>query len=143
MNVSLLATALLGAALVAGPAWAKLPALSDEAKALAAADVGWHPLGGPYAVGPGRVRTRTGDPFQVFTPFARAWREHGWRPPVPRPTGLRLHAADTENLPATTDHPSLPVTEDQAAAAWREFTQDALATYAAPTSTAPRPCPWR
>ncbi|CCI53937.1 cryptochrome/photolyase family protein [Nostocoides jenkinsii] len=100
------------------------------AQALAAADVGWHPLGGPYAVGPGRVRTRTGDPFQVFTPFARAWREHGWRPPIPRPTGLRTTAADSETLPTTADHPSLPVTEEQAAAAWREFTEGALATYA-------------
>ena len=34
--------------------------------------------GSPYAVGPGRVLNGSGDPYQVFTAFARAWREHGW-----------------------------------------------------------------
>ena len=41
--------------------------------------------GSPYAVTPGRVTKRDGSPFQVFSPFARAWREHGWRAPAPRP----------------------------------------------------------
>jgi deoxyribodipyrimidine photo-lyase len=30
--------------------------------------------GSPYAVTPGRVTKRDGTPFQVFSPFARAWR---------------------------------------------------------------------
>lgn len=35
----------------------------------------------PYAVPPGLLKTGSGGPFQVFTPFSRAWREHGWAEP--------------------------------------------------------------
>ena len=38
--------------------------------------------GSPYAVAPGRVRKADGEPFRVFTPFRRAWAEHGWRKPA-------------------------------------------------------------
>lgn len=38
--------------------------------------------GSPYAVAPGRVVKGDGQPFRVFTPFRRAWAEHGWRPPA-------------------------------------------------------------
>ena len=34
--------------------------------------------GSPYAVPPGAVLTKTGSPYQVFTPYSRAWHEHGW-----------------------------------------------------------------
>ncbi|HEY5515120.1 MAG TPA: deoxyribodipyrimidine photo-lyase, partial [Pengzhenrongella sp.] len=34
--------------------------------------------GSPYAVTPGRIRTGGGTPHQVFTPYSRAWRDHGW-----------------------------------------------------------------
>jgi deoxyribodipyrimidine photo-lyase len=76
--------------------------------------------GSPYAVPPGRVLNKTGDPYQVFTPYSRAWRDHGWpRPPMPPravqwirpleshhlddepvPEGLRLPAAGGLRLPA-------------------------------------------
>ncbi|MCW2786226.1 MAG: deoxyribodipyrimidine photolyase, partial [Marmoricola sp.] len=39
--------------------------------------------GTPYAVDPGTVRTQKGEPYQVFTPFSRAWREQGWPDPLP------------------------------------------------------------
>jgi deoxyribodipyrimidine photo-lyase len=42
-------------------------------------------VGSPYAVSPGRLLTSGNRPFQVFTPFARAWRDHGWDPPGRRP----------------------------------------------------------
>jgi deoxyribodipyrimidine photo-lyase len=58
---------------------------SRVAAALGAAGVRGLPNGTPYAVPPGEVRTRQGGPFQVFTPFARAWREHGWDAPLPVP----------------------------------------------------------
>jgi deoxyribodipyrimidine photo-lyase len=45
--------------------------------------------GSPYAVAPGRVTKPDGSAYRVFTPFSRAWAEHGWRPPVPAPTGVR------------------------------------------------------
>src|SRR5690606_24615264 len=46
-------------------------------QAVAAAGADWAESGTPYAVGPGLVRNGSGAPYQVFTPFARAWREHG------------------------------------------------------------------
>ncbi|MDN4471886.1 cryptochrome/photolyase family protein [Demequina zhanjiangensis] len=47
-------------------------------------------VGSPYAVAPGRVVKGDGSPYQVFTPFSHAWREHGWRAPAA--------AADVEAL---------------------------------------------
>lgn len=38
--------------------------------------------GSPYAVSPGRIHTKTGGPYQVFTPFKRAWLDHGWHSPA-------------------------------------------------------------
>ncbi|WP_141287092.1 deoxyribodipyrimidine photo-lyase, partial [Pseudonocardia saturnea] len=38
--------------------------------------------GSPYAVAPGRVEKGTGGSFKVFTPFSRAWADHGWRAPA-------------------------------------------------------------
>jgi deoxyribodipyrimidine photo-lyase len=46
-------------------------------------------VGSPYAVDPGTLHTKAGTPFQVFTPFSRAWRAHGWPAPLPEPTELR------------------------------------------------------
>ena len=41
--------------------------------------------GSPYAVPPGRLSTGLDRPYQVFTPFSRAWRAHGWDEPAGRP----------------------------------------------------------
>jgi deoxyribodipyrimidine photo-lyase len=59
-------------------------AARDEAvaKALAEDERELVRTGSPYAVAPGRVRKDDGDPFKVFTPFRRAWAEHGWRKPA-------------------------------------------------------------
>jgi deoxyribodipyrimidine photo-lyase len=38
--------------------------------------------GSPYLVSPGRVTKPNGEPYRVFTPFLRAWREVGWRKPA-------------------------------------------------------------
>ena len=35
----------------------------------------------PYAVAPGRILNGLQAPYQVFTPFLRAWREHCWQAP--------------------------------------------------------------
>jgi deoxyribodipyrimidine photo-lyase len=51
-------------------------------KALADAGVELVRTGSPYAVAPDRVRNGSGDPFKVFTPFSRAWADHGWRAPA-------------------------------------------------------------
>jgi deoxyribodipyrimidine photo-lyase len=46
--------------------------------------------GSPYAVGPGLVTNGSGDPYQVFSAFARSWRARGWPAPadVPRSAGF-------------------------------------------------------
>jgi deoxyribodipyrimidine photo-lyase len=38
-----------------------------------------------YAVAPGTVTKADGAPYQVFTPFSKAWRSVGWSPPVAAP----------------------------------------------------------
>ena len=38
--------------------------------------------GSPYLVSPGCVTKPNGEPYRVFTPFLRAWREAGWRKPA-------------------------------------------------------------
>jgi deoxyribodipyrimidine photo-lyase len=56
------------------------------ATALAEQGVAGRPAGTPYVVDPGTVRTRQGTPYQVFTPFARAWREQAaGAEPLPAP----------------------------------------------------------
>ncbi|MEJ2853816.1 MULTISPECIES: cryptochrome/photolyase family protein [unclassified Saccharothrix] len=39
-------------------------------------------VGSPYAVTPGRVVKADGSPYRVFSPFRKAWQEHGWRKPA-------------------------------------------------------------
>ena len=58
-------------------------------KALAEHGIELVRTGSPYAVAPGRVTNGSGDPYKVFTPFSKAWAEHGWRGPVDAPTGRR------------------------------------------------------
>lgn len=45
-------------------------------------------IGSPYAVAPGTVKTAAGEPYKVFTPFSRAWRQVGWPLPVRAPAGV-------------------------------------------------------
>jgi deoxyribodipyrimidine photo-lyase len=56
----------------------------DEAveKALGERDVELVRTGSPYAVAPGRITKSDGEPYKVFTPFSRAWVQHGWRAPA-------------------------------------------------------------
>jgi deoxyribodipyrimidine photo-lyase len=88
--------------------------------------------GSPYAVTPGRVTKRDGSPFQVFTPFARAWREHGWRAPAPRPGNPPWHTGvrSDDQPEATTDAVLPPAGEAAAQAAWRRFRDERLCDYA-------------
>ena len=96
------------------------------------------PTGSPYAVGPGRVRNQDGGPYRVFTPFARAWREHGWSDPAPAPRGISLgddrsDAAASKRLERSlVDCPvDLPTAgEDAALRRWRSFRDEHLSEYA-------------
>ena len=101
-------------------------------------DVEWLATGSPYAVGPGRVRTKGGGAYQVFTPFARAWREHGWAEPAVPPRGVGLGPGLSDDPArkrldrAVADCPvDLPAAgEDAAQRRWRAFRDEHLADYA-------------
>ena len=90
--------------------------------------------GSPYAVGPGCITKADGTAYQVFTPFFRAWLEHGWpRPAGPPPVGLRwARTVESEDLPAEPDLAGveLPDVGEQAALArWRAFVNGPLVDY--------------
>lgn len=86
--------------------------------------------GSPYAVAPGRLTTRSGTPFQVFTPFRRAWLDHGWAPPAPRPTGSPWAHLRSDPIPTATTGVRLPPAGEAAARRrWHEFLRDGLASY--------------
>lgn len=81
--------------------------------------------GSPYAVAPGRLTTGAGKPYRVFTPFYRAWVEHGWRHPADSdPAAVDWVGAPGEQVPATTPTTGATLPEAGEAAAlqrWRDF----------------------
>ena len=110
----------------------------EVAAALAEAGVRWVETGSPYAVGPGSITNGEGAPYKVFTPFSRAWRDHGWPSPAAEPKGLRLAQvrsdqsalATLEQARAAADLPSLPEAGEEAALRrWADFRDGALADY--------------
>ena len=59
------------------------------------------PVGSPYAVDPGTIRNGGGQPFQVFSPFYRAWRAHGWAPPMAPPAEVAwVDGVGSDDLPS-------------------------------------------
>ena len=89
--------------------------------------------GSPYAVGPGTVRKADGTPFRVYTPFRRAWQQHGWPAPAPRPARVRWeHEVASEPVPDDPDtgDVDLPAAGEEAGlAAWQAFREQRLAAY--------------
>ena len=108
----------------------------DDAVAKALAEDGRELVrtGSPYAVAPGRVRKGDGEAFKVFTPFRRAWAQHGWREPADTDAGTLdwLDPGTLDGAPAAVPVPddepvlaTLPeVGEDAALARWRDFLND-------------------
>lgn len=94
--------------------------------------------GTPYAVGPGLVLNGSGEGYKVFTPFSRAWREHGWPAPAPDPEDPRWgdHPDDDgvldrlQELAAATDADLPDAGPTAARERWRDFLRDAVADYA-------------
>ncbi|MDF2145590.1 deoxyribodipyrimidine photo-lyase [Knoellia sp. p5-6-4] len=83
--------------------------------------------GTPYAVGPGTLTKADGTAYQVFTPFSKAWRAHGWPAPAPMPRGLRWARADSEGLP---EGPALDGAGEEAARRrWRRWLDQHLGDY--------------
>ena len=93
--------------------------------------------GTPYAVPPGTVKNGSGNPYKVFTPFSRAWRDVGWDDPVAAPRGVEWVEHETDQrLSARFDKAleeapaSMPTAGE--AAAWRRvraFLADDVADY--------------
>lgn len=100
--------------------------------ALDAAGVALVATGSPYAVAPGRLRTRGGTPFQVFTPFRTAWLEHGWRAPAGPGSVRWAQGPASEPLPPEPDLGALtlpPAGEAAALARWHDTLDEHLERY--------------
>jgi len=103
-------------------------------KALREHDIDLVRTGSPYAVAPGRITKDDGSGYRVFTPWFRAWQQHGWRAPartaddVPwlRPDG-RTHRIPDAAVPAGLELP--PLGEQAALERWHAFLDDDVADY--------------
>jgi deoxyribodipyrimidine photo-lyase len=73
-------------------------------------------VGSPYAVPPGEVRTGSGAPYKVFSPFAHAWRAHGWPLPIEAPAVAWVDGVPSDPLPAAATDADLPPAGEPAAA---------------------------
>ncbi len=96
----------------------------DEAveEALREAGIELVRTGSPYAVAPGRVTNGSGEPYKVYTPFSRAWADHGWRAPVEPPQDPSWrHLEDTVDLPDVDLPDGLSLPEAGEAAAHRQW----------------------
>jgi deoxyribodipyrimidine photo-lyase len=90
--------------------------------------------GSAYLVSPGRVAKKDGTPYQMFTPFYRAWRAAGWRQPArsdsPRwldPAQLAVERCEIPDPGATL---ALAAGEQAARSRWEAFVGDGLDRYA-------------
>ena len=105
----------------------------DDAVERALDDVPLVRTGSSYAVTPGRVTKSDGTPFKVFSPFARAWREHGWRAPAVRPDDIAwatgVPSGDPPSAPEIGDVVLPPAGEAAALSAWARFRDERLSDY--------------
>ncbi|MEV7972343.1 deoxyribodipyrimidine photo-lyase [Cellulomonas sp. NPDC089187] len=93
--------------------------------------------GSPYAITPGRLRTGAGEGYKVFTPFRRAWQDHGWHSPAPDAHTARgrlslVDAGRSDDLPAAEvpDGLTLPAAGEEAALdRWAEMLDGPLNRY--------------
>ncbi len=103
-------------------------------EALAGHDIPLVRTGSPYAVAPGRVTKDDGTGYRVFTPYFRAWQEHGWRGPAPEPADMpwtrpegRTHRIPHATIPEGLTLP--PLGEVAALERWHSFLADDAAAY--------------
>jgi deoxyribodipyrimidine photo-lyase len=80
--------------------------------------------GSPYAVAPGRVLNGQGRSYQVFTPYFKAWLEHGWRKPAEVPANVRWVQAPSDKLP---DSDAEGAGEAAARKHWAAYLEDVAA----------------
>ncbi|MGV0813837.1 deoxyribodipyrimidine photo-lyase [Mycolicibacterium boenickei] len=112
----------------------------DDAVRAALGEIALCATGSGYLVSPGRITKSDGAPYQVFTPFFRAWRRHGWRAPADSgpdsarwidPADIREPSCDRIEIPSTAEALTFPAGEHAARAQWRQFVEQGLAEYPA------------
>jgi deoxyribodipyrimidine photo-lyase len=89
--------------------------------------------GSPYAVSPGRVTTKDGSGYQVYSPFYRAWREIGWPDPWPAPREPVWASVRGEGVPRGETPAGVTLVEAGELAArhaWTRFRDHLLDDYA-------------
>jgi deoxyribodipyrimidine photo-lyase len=103
------------------------------AEALAGTEARLVTIGSPYGVSPGTLKTAsTGTPFQVFTPFWRAWQDRGLHSPAPAvdPTTVTWIEASGRTTPTPVDDAQIAEASEEAALrAWRTWLEDDSAEY--------------
>ena len=107
------------------------------AAALGEAGMEGRPAGTPYAIVPGTLRTGQGGPYQVFTPFSKAWFAHGHAEPLPAPSvSWRRADCDADAIARLTDAlrtapAGMPEAgEDAALRRWHQFLERDVQVYA-------------
>jgi deoxyribodipyrimidine photo-lyase len=91
--------------------------------------------GSPYAVAPGRVlKPSDATPYRVYTPFYRAWCQHGWRAPAKRPEKISAVTPPAKyrkfpDFPAPAGSKIIAAGESAALARFEKFSQSGLAEY--------------
>ncbi|CDO87743.1 deoxyribodipyrimidine photolyase [Mycobacterium triplex] len=139
-----------------GPAEEQIPRIADKIDATAVhvsadftpygkrrdekvrAALGSVPLvatGSPYLVSPGRVTKDDGEPYRVFTPFLRKWREVGWRKPAQSSAASArwldpAHVIGQCKIPDPGVELDLAAGEAAALSQWERFAGDGLDRYA-------------
>jgi deoxyribodipyrimidine photo-lyase len=108
----------------------------DEQVREALGDVELVATGSPYLVSPGRVTKPDGSPYKVYTPFFKAWQQHGWRAPADSgPTSARwIDPADIKGLtnieiPDAGAELDIAAGETAARDQWSTFVADGLSSY--------------
>jgi deoxyribodipyrimidine photo-lyase len=103
-------------------------------KALAEQGIALVRTGSSYAVAPGRVVKNDHTPYSVFSPYYRAWLDHGWRTPAATPRKPRwVQPVQSTELPAEPDLGDMrlpPAGEEAALRQWKGFRDDKLMQYA-------------
>lgn len=108
--------------------------MRDESVATALGEVPLIRSGSAYAVSPGRIRNKSGDPFRVYGAFYRAWCDHGWPAPATNdPGAIEWIDSQSEPLPPEPDLPEhmvLPQAGEAAArSVWCSFRDSGLSGY--------------
>ncbi|MFP5218823.1 MAG: cryptochrome/photolyase family protein [Actinomycetes bacterium] len=91
--------------------------------------------GSPYGVTPGVLRKADGEPYRVYSPYFRAWRDRGVHSPAIIPRAVPWHDGDlpSDGVPPDPDVGGVelpPAGERAALERWRHYRATGLSAYA-------------